>query len=131
MKKLQTGVIATVLLVAVLGLVGGVAGLRVVADGLSRYRTSRTLYRAEIEWRHGNPVEAGRYFVSGLWMIVDGGMRWQAAQVYLLRTDQLVRESKLREARKVCYTADDLLGQYDNAWMMDYRCSLIGYQPPP
>jgi hypothetical protein len=123
--NLRRVMVMTFLCLAGVGLLIGALGLRILGGGLSRYRTLHMLQRAEIEWRHGEVMEASRYFVSGAWMAVEGGLRWQAAQVYLLQSDLLRQQNRLREAAAACSAANEILDLYDNAWMLDYRCEWI------
>ena len=84
--------------------------------------------RAGIEWQHGNLIEASEHFAAGLWMAVEGGARWQAAQIILIHSDGLLSQSRVREAARVCFIADRVLGRYDNAWKLDYRCDQMNLQ---
>ncbi len=125
MRKLPVAAVVVITVLTGLFLASAVLGLHIILDGLGRFETSLAFQHAAIEWRQGHYVEAGHQAAIGSWRALDGGVRWQVAQLYLLQSDHLVRQNKLREAAKACFAGNKLLGRYDNAWMLDYRCDLI------
>lgn len=128
MKSLPRVVSGLLCLAVVLTLAGAAVLARVVADGLGRFRTMVMLEHARIAWKHGDAAGAAGALAQGARMAVEGGMRWQVAQVYLAQSDDLKRKHQLREAARVCSQADKILAEYDNGWALDYRCDLISWQ---
>lgn len=128
MKMSPSRLIAASLSLISLGLILGLMSWRIVSDGLTREATAAMVQRAGSEWQHGRLIEASEHFAAGLWMAVEGGARWQAAQIILMHSDGLLSQSRVREAAQVCFVADRVLGRYDNAWMLDYRCDQMNLQ---
>lgn len=113
---------------ALLTLVGVALVVRVALAGLGRNLTLTTLYSARTHWRQGRSADAVRSLFKVGWQMLDGGARWEVAQVYLQRSDDLKRRHHLTEAAQACLQAADILGAYDNLPRQDRRCDLMSWE---
>lgn len=113
---------------ALVTVLGAALALRVAVSGLSRNLTLTTLYTARTRWRQGRSADAVRSLFKAGWLMVDGGARWEVAQFYLQRSEDLKRRHHLTEAATECLRAADILGAYDNLPQQDRRCDLMSWE---
>ncbi len=102
-----------------------VTAVQLLLEGMSHYAAWTNFALAEDNLHQGQYVDAASWFVKGMMMSVEGGIRFRVAIPYQERTRALAREGKLAEAVKACWTTEEVLGSYDDEGVNAYWCFVI------
>ncbi len=120
---------------AVAALSVGVAGARLVSDGLERVDTKIALTQARQDWQKGRILESLDTYLKAMGMVIEGGVRWQTAQPYVRQFTTFSRQGNLPEALQACTVALQVLGRYDDESAVRHKCYVLDiklhYATPP
>src|SRR5690242_2763318 len=109
----------------VVAITGIVLLARVIYYGRNRVDAASMLRLAKENWQAGNFPNATRKYMTATRLILEGGIRFMAAQPFVEKSSKLEQQGKLPQALDYCIKAVRTLGPYDDEGSYDNNCMTL------